>query len=155
TEEIQVVLDTAERLEDYRFVKRSCGQGIGSDSLLLGTLGGWPADAIVACPPSELLERFARTDEIETFLLLKHLFALQATLEMWMGRLEGGNNAPCTALGIEFDGEKTRIEAEIPIDTLTERIKACGACASCGKKGDVAALPPRPSIDDRAYGSKG
>ncbi|RME01301.1 MAG: hypothetical protein D6812_08330, partial [Deltaproteobacteria bacterium] len=155
TEEIQVVLDTAERLEDYRFVKRSCGQGIGSDSLLMGRLGGWPADAILACAPSDLLERVGPIDEIETFLLLKHLFAIQAVLEMWTGRMEGGHNAPCTAVGIEFDGEKTRIDAEIPIDTLTERIKACGACGSCGKKENVAAFPPRMSSDDRSYGSKG
>lgn len=132
TELLEVTLDANDCLESYAFSKRTCGQGVGSTSLLLDWLKGRPADYFFTAQADAFLEEWDITDPIEEFLTLKHLFAIQGALEVLMGRESGGLNDSFTAAAIEFEEDRTMIRGEISIDILTDKIKACGNCGSCG-----------------------
>lgn len=119
-------------LESYAFSKRTCGQGVGSTSLLLDWLKGRPTEYFLTAQAGAFLEEWDITDPLEEFLTLKHLFAIQGALEVLTGREPGGLNDSFTAASVEVDGDLTAIRGEISIDILTEKIKACGNCGSCG-----------------------
>lgn len=132
TEIIEVVLDGEDRLKDYVFRKRTCGQGVGAGNLLLGVLGGQSADDIIAISPEDFLETHPVEDPLEEFLGLKHLIAVQSALEVLTGRANGGPDEICAAAEIGFDAGDTIITARISVDLVTERIKSCGGCKGCG-----------------------
>lgn len=133
TESIRVVLDEEDRLREYRFAKRTCGQGIGHESLLIDQLGGRPLQELLHTTADAFLTEFPIQDEVEEFLSLKHLFAIQSALEVLTGIEPGRKNDAFAAAEIVYADEETTIEGLIYIDVVTEKIKACGAaCKSCG-----------------------
>jgi len=131
TETLFLRLDAGERLAGYRLAKRTCGRAVGEESLLAAELAGRPAldilnvdlEAFVA--PMEL-----GGDEVRTFLVLKHFFAVQAGIRSLLG-IEG-NGTTCTVASVVCEGGDVTLEADLPIDALTEEIKACGNCKGCG-----------------------
>ena len=134
TEILVVVLDAEDRLKEYHFLKRTCGQGVGAESLLIDQLGGRSLDELLNKTAEEFLDEFPIPDEIEEFLSLKHLFAIQGALEVLTGREPGGKNDAFAASGISYGEDETRIEGRIAVDVITEKIEACGGCASCGSE---------------------
>lgn len=132
TEIVRVVLDDHDRLTHYAFTKRTCGQGVGVVSLLLGDLAGKSTDEILALEPASVLSRRRADDELEEFLTLKHLFAVQGALEVLTGREAGGPEDVCAAAEVVYDDGECAIEAEIKVDLVTDKIKACGGCVGCG-----------------------
>ena len=78
TELIEVVLDRNDRLKEYRFSKRTCGQGVGAQSLLIDQLGGRPLNELLVMTAEEFLTEYPIDDPVEEFLSLKHLFAVPA-----------------------------------------------------------------------------
>lgn len=134
TELIHLVVDAEDRLKDYRFTKRSCGRGVGVDSLLLGTLGGLAVEEVLAIAPEQFVEDHPSEEPLEEFLGLKHLIAVQSVLEVLTGREAGGPEAMCAAAEIAFEDGDTIIDAVIRVDLVTEAIKSCGNCRGCGTK---------------------
>lgn len=140
TETIRVEVDTEDRFGSYALAKRTCGQGVGGYDLLLPYLRGKHVDDILKLQPEDLLNAYppqaSRKKEAETleFLYLKHLFAVQSVLEVYVGQASGAKNETCAASEIEWDGESTEIEAVIRVDVVIEKIKACGGCGSCGSE---------------------
>lgn len=132
TEILEVVLDDEDCLKEYRFAKRTCGQGVGAESLLIEQLQGRSLDELLHKTAQEFLEEFPIADEIEEFLSLKHLFAIQGALEVFTGAAPGGPNDPFAASGIIYGDNETRIQGRIAVDILTEKIEACGGCSTCG-----------------------
>lgn len=132
TELIHVVLDDRDRLKSYRFIKRTCGQGVGVDTLLLAVLGGLTVDEILAITPERFIDEHPVDDPIEEFLGLKHLIAVQWTLDVLTGRAAGGSGDLCAAAEISFENSETVIDARISVDLVTEQIKSCGSCRACG-----------------------
>lgn len=133
TEIIHVELDANDRLVDYYFSKRSCGQGVGAGNLLIGQLRGWSAEQILATDAEGFLAQFPVEDELEEFLSLKHFFAIQAVLEVLTGKEPGGKNDPCAAAEISCGDGALVIDGQIEVDLVTEKIKACGSCRACGR----------------------
>lgn len=138
TELIEIVIDENDCLEDYSFVKRTCGQGVGVGSLLLPVLRGRSTCELVDITADEFLGQFPIQDEVEEFLSLKHLFAIQGALEVLIGREPGGKSDAFSAAEIINDGGQTIINGLIAIDVVTEKIEACGGCRSCGSARDKA-----------------
>lgn len=140
TERIRVVVDAEDRLKDYGFSKRTCGQGIGSATLLLDHLAGLSIDDLLAWDAEIALNTFpianpgTKEGDIEEFLTLKHFFAVQSALEVLVGREPGRKGDLCSAADISFDDGEMVIEALIDVDIVTDRIKSCGNCGSCGAK---------------------
>lgn len=132
TEVIEVVLDGQDRLKDYTFKKRTCGQGVGAGNLLIGALGGMPVEALLEISPESFLEQWPVEDPLEEFLGLKHLIAVQSALGVLLGRASGGPREICAAAEIGCEGDDTIIVARISVDLITEKIKSCGGCKGCG-----------------------
>lgn len=133
TELIHVELDAQDRLKDYYFSKKTCGQGVGAGNLLVNQLRGWSVDEILACDAESFLNRFPFEDPLEEFLSLKHFFAIQSVLEVLTGKEPGGKNDPCAAAEISYVDGTLAIDGRIEVDLVTEKIKACGNCRACGK----------------------
>lgn len=135
TELITVTVSPEDTLHSYRFNKRSCGQGVGADSLLLEQLAGQTVDDLLAQEAEPFLAAHPVELAIEEFLMLKHLFAVQSALEVLCGKEPGGKDDPCAAatVSVEPDGSVV-IEGQIAVDLMTEKIKSCGSCKGCGTK---------------------
>ncbi|MBM3289331.1 MAG: hypothetical protein FJY92_04195 [Candidatus Hydrogenedentes bacterium] len=133
TEIIHVELDAEDRLQDYYFSKRSCGQGVGAGNLLIDQLRGWSAERILEYDADRYLAEFPIEDELEEFLGLKHFFAIQSVLEVLTGKEPGGKDDPCAAAEISYGDDTLVIDGQIAVDLVTEKIKACGNCRACGK----------------------
>lgn len=142
TEMIEVVVDDQDRLESYRFSKLACGQGVGAQSLLIDQLKGRTVADLLAGDAETFLAEYPVETEVEEFLGLKHLFAVQAALEVLTGREPGGPGDPCAAAEITYQDGKTTIDARIAVDLVTEKIKACGSYKSCGREKKEEALLP-------------
>lgn len=134
TEVMQVTVDADDRLKDYWLAKRSCGRGVGAGSLLMEQLAGRSVDELLVIDAEAYLHEFPIEDELEEFLSLKHLFAIQTALEVLTGKTPGGKNDPCAAAEIAFEDGDTIIDARISIDLVTEKIESCGNCRGCGTK---------------------
>lgn len=132
TEVIEVILDDQDRLKEYTFRKRTCGQGVGSGNLLIGILGGMPVEEIIDMSPDFFLNTWPVEEPLEEFLGLKHLIAVQSALEVLVGRASGGAGEICAAAEIGFEEDATVLVARISVDLITEKIKACGNCRGCG-----------------------
>lgn len=133
TEVLQVVLDGDDCLKEYRFAKRTCGQGVGAESLLIDQLQGRSFDELLHKTADEFLTEFPIADEIEEFLSLKHLFAIQGALEVLAGTEPGRAHDFFAAGEIVYEENETVISGRIAVDVITEKIEACGGCTSCGK----------------------
>ncbi|MCF6285475.1 MAG: hypothetical protein L3K26_09830 [Candidatus Hydrogenedentes bacterium] len=132
TEVIDVVVDSEDRLKFYSFRKRTCGQGVGVDSLLLDVLGGMDVEALLAISPESFLETWPAAEPIEEFLGLKHLIALQSSVAVLLGRAAGGRGEICAAAEIACEDGDTIITAIIALELITEKIASCGGCKGCG-----------------------
>ena len=134
TELLEVVLDADDRVKDYTFSKRTCGQGVGMANLLIEQLRGRPAAELQHKTAQEFLAEFPIADPVEEFLSLKHLFAIQSALEVYAGVQSGAKTSAFAVGGIEYGDDETRIQGRISIDIVTEKIKSCGGCSSCGSE---------------------
>ncbi len=134
TELVSVVVDAADRLKAYELTKRSCGQAVGAGSLIADHVLGLSVDAIFDIGPEEFSDAYPADSGIEEFLALKHLFAVQSALAVLTGRDSGGPDDLCSAAEIYFEDGDTELRAQLKVDLITEKIKSCGGCKSCGKK---------------------
>jgi len=132
TEILSVTLGADDCLKAYTFSKRSCGKGVGVESLLIDQLGGKSLQELLAYSAEEFLSEFPIVDEIEEFLSLKHLFAVQGALEVLTGKESGGKDDPFAASGVSYGEDETVVEGRISVDLMTEKIEACGNCGTCG-----------------------
>lgn len=132
TEVIEVILDEQDRLKAYSFRKRTCGQGVGAGSLLIEVLGGMEVETLLAISPEQFLETWPAAEPIEEFLGLKHLIAVQSSLEVLLGREAGGPGAICATAEVAFEEGDTIITSVISVDLVEEKIKSCGNCKGCG-----------------------
>jgi len=129
TELMRIVIGRDERLKSYRFLKKTCGGAVGTESLLLDQFKGRTADQLLALRADIFASGSGQTTDIEEFLNLKHFFAIKAVLEAFTGNgVEGGADSACTIAGISHDGDNTIIDAEIAVGIVTEMIKSCGHC---------------------------
>ena len=132
TETIQVTLDEQDQLKDYFLAKRTCGQGVGAGSLLMEWLCGKSVEEILAYSAEQFLTDHPIDDELEEFLSLKHLFALQGVLEVLTGKQPGRREDTCAAAEISCENGDLVITGVIKVDLVTEKIKSCGNCRGCG-----------------------
>jgi hypothetical protein len=134
---MRVVLDPDDRIEQYRFIKHTCGSGIGADSLLLDYFQNRSLAEVLTLDVNAFCDQFPTADEFEMFLILKHFFALQSVLGAYAGNIPGGAGEACAISGISQGEGHVVIDAEILVDIITDKIKACGRCEGCGtKKGE-------------------
>ena len=141
-EYITLVLDDQDRLKHYTLRKDACGAAVGHESFLLDQLAGASVNEVLALDPGGFLARFPATDDLQEFLVGKHLAAIQEALKALTGEQPAGPTDLCAAASIQCNGDETAIRAWIAVDVNTERIQPCGPCQTCA---DLAGEPvPSP-----------
>jgi NifU-like protein involved in Fe-S cluster formation len=130
-EQIRINLDDRNRLTGYRFIKQTCGQDVGARSLLTEFLLGLNVDELLAIDSESLLAVCRPEDDVSRFLHLKHLFAIQAALEVYTGRSNGASNSACAIAEIGDDQGQVVIDADIDVGLVADKIKACSGCSGC------------------------
>ena len=135
TERIEVVVDARDRLVSYTLRKRACGRAVGDEALLESTLAGKTLEEIAAITPDNLIDETHPTTQADAFLVLKHLFAVQAACAVTSGAAPGGPRDICAAAEITHAEGDTRLTGLIRVDVVHNEIKACTPCGRC----------PRPS----------
>jgi hypothetical protein len=140
TEFIEVALDSGDRLKSYALSKTTCGRPVGPASLLIPQLGGRSVDELLAYDAQTFLTAPGRGyGDLEEFLSLKHLFAIQATLKVLTGGGSGGPKDSCAVALVTCENGDVVIRARILVDLITDKIKSCRHCAHCGRKKEKAA----------------
>ena len=130
-EQIRVNLDDRDRLTGYRFFKQTCGQDIGASSLLTEFLLGLSVDELLAIDSERLLAVCRPEDDVSRFLHLKHLFAIQAVLEVYTGRSNGSEVTPFVQLlRSEMIRGEVVIDADIDVGWWRTRSKPVTAVAA-------------------------
>ncbi|MCB2153954.1 hypothetical protein KQI84_03655 [bacterium] len=134
TEIVRIAFDSEDRLTHYSLIKKSCGQGVGDQSLILGWLIGRKADDMLDLTPEALLDHFQSTDEAVEYLTLKHFFALRSALLVYTGIEPGGLGSECVLESLAYEPEGVELIGRIRVDVFTDRIKGCARCCggSCG-----------------------
>jgi hypothetical protein len=130
-EQIRITLDDRDRLTGYRFIKQTCGQDVGARSLLTEFLLGLSVDELLAIDSERLLAVCRPEEDVSRFLHLKHLFALQAVLEVYTGRSNGAKNSLCSVAEIGDDLGQAVIDADIDVGLVADKINACDGCSGC------------------------
>ena len=133
TERISLELDDDSRLLHYAFSKRTCGQGVGRESLLLDQLHGRPAEDLLEYEAGDYLAEFPIGEELLEFLSLKHLYAIKSALEVFCGVAAGGKHDEFAVSDIAYADGRWTIHGNIAVDLVTDRIKSCGNCKGCGQ----------------------
>jgi hypothetical protein len=125
---MRVVLDSDDRLQNYRLLKMTCGGAVGAESLLLDRLKGRGIGELLSLHADTFCHESTAETDIEEFLGLKHFFALKSVLEAFAGYQPAGREAACTLSGISFDNDGATIDAEIAVGVVTDLIRSCGHC---------------------------
>lgn len=134
TETLELHLDPHDRLVSYALRKRTCGAPVGQESLLLPWLRHRHQDEILQLHGHHVVERYGELPVAQEYMYFKHLTALQEGLRVLAGAVPGGPHAPCVAAEVAYDESGLQLTAHIAVPLLTERIKACGNCGSCGAR---------------------
>jgi hypothetical protein len=131
-EQIRITLDDRDCLTGYQFIKQTCGQGVGSRSLLTEFLLGLSVDELLALDSERLFAVCRPGDDVSRFLHLKHLFAIQTVLEVYTGHSNGAAKSACAIAEIGDDQGQVVIDADIDVELVTDKIRACDGCRGCG-----------------------
>jgi hypothetical protein len=130
TESIWIVIDAQERIATYCLRKAACAGAVGEESLLLDRLRGYTVTDILQLDIPGWCGSFRFSDDLDRFLTLKHLFALRAALEAFVGMQPGGPTSRCAVAAVGHDGENTLISAELKMPVLSAIIEGCVCCSN-------------------------
>jgi hypothetical protein len=120
---VEAVVDAEDRLVSYRYVKLTCGHGVGESSLL--------SDEVIGRPVEEILAH--QIQDQSEFLFRKHWMALQAVLLVLVGRSACGPDQPCSVARIDCEAGQTFIRARLNVALPTDQILPCGPGPCCSK----------------------
>ena len=132
TDSLKILLDPEDRLQKYALRKKTCGSDVGRRSLLLKWFRNKSAEEILALSPEALFLEYPTNSKTWEYLYVKHFLAVKSGLSIMLGKEPGGINDYCTVDSIEYTPEGTIIQVEISVEGMTDDIKACGNCNSCG-----------------------
>ncbi len=154
TEQIHLIIDKNDKLVSYKLIKKSCRGILGQESLLINKLKGFSTKEILAKDINDFRSSNNGKSEVEEFIEFKHFFAIKSALETMEGIEPGGLGSPCTIAVISHDGENLILDADIAVDLIAEKIKACGICAGCGaRKWSDKKIRPRLSKSKKITGA--
>jgi hypothetical protein len=128
TESIRIELCPDGRLKSYSLRKLTCGVSIGAESMLIDQVHGRTILEIMTMDPAVF--RTENAFNINKFLRLKHLIALKMALEAYTGQSSGAVSSACKIAEINYDKSGVIIDADIEVDIMVDKIKACGPCDS-------------------------
>jgi len=128
TDHLRIRLDNNDRVIRYALRKLSCGGAVGNQSMIIDWLENKTAEEVLNANPVELLDLYQVKDEIEEYLLFKHILAVKAGLSILLGRESGAAGDYCQLEAIRSSPQGTEILAHISVEGMTAEIQACGNC---------------------------
>jgi hypothetical protein len=128
TEKIELSLGFDNKIDSYRFSKKTCGGAIGMETLLHEYVKGRDIESIIDQNEFGFLQANFAADEIDEFLRVKHFLAIKSVLNVYLGNSPGGVDDSCTIASIEYIEDKIIIRAEINSDLIVDQISACDHC---------------------------
>ena len=134
TEVIRIDLDHEDSVTGYELTKRTCGRAVGALTLIGDWVKGRSATDLLSVDLDAFQAAHPAADDAEEFLYLKHLFAIQSGLSVYLGIDAGGVDEGCVAESIGCGEDGMEFVGQIKIDVLTDKIASCGKCKGCGVK---------------------
>ncbi len=128
TESLIIELDTDSRVVDYCLEKMSCGGAVGYGPLLIPWLCGKKVEDILTVAMNDVMQQIDASNDLNAFLITKHLIALQSGLAAMLGRKPSGNKDACQIVSIESGPNGTKVQAKLKVDLLVQEIEACQSC---------------------------
>lgn len=132
TDRLIIRLDPDDRVLQYSLRKKTCNGEVGEKSMIIGWAEGRSAEEILDLPVDRFLAENPMDDDIQEYLLIKHLLALRTGLGILLGRESGGKDSYCTVDSITYSPNGIQLTAELRVEGMTAEIQACGNC--CGSK---------------------
>ncbi len=132
TDCLVIRLDSDDRVLKYSLRKKTCNGEVGEKSMIIRWAEGKPAEEILNLPVEQFLTENPMDDDVQEYLLIKHLLALRAGLGILLGREAGGKANFCTVDSITYSPNGIQFTAELKVEGMTDEIQACGNC--CGSK---------------------
>jgi hypothetical protein len=137
TEILRLQLDHQDRVTGYSLTKRTCGGIMGKESLLMKWCGSLPATQVRDTTVDQFVAKFPTEDAVIEFVRLKHLLALQKGIAVLVGETSARPDDSIVLESVEYSAEGVELVAHIKVDMVTDEIRACGRCGSCGSKSNV------------------
>jgi len=132
TDTLKILLDNDDRLVKYSLSKRTCGGAVGQKELIGDWLKGKTARELLGTGAADILDAVKPTEDVEEYLVLKHFFAVQIGVQIMLGLESGGKDDCCRVDTIHYGPKGMVLVAQLDVNGLTEQIKSCGGCTSCG-----------------------
>lgn len=130
-ETIHIILDSAERLREYRLDKITGGRTARSTPLMLDHFHNHPIGDILRLDADQFCAAYPSTDNIPQHTFLRHFVALRAVLDAYTGRQRGGPGDVCSIVSIDYDNDVVSIDAILYSDTLNQKTDFCIRCRGC------------------------
>jgi hypothetical protein len=140
TEVLRLTLDREDRVISYSLSKLSCGGAVPGRSLIRKWVKHQSVADILQLDPKQIVDDIRVENPIEEYLHLKHLFAIQMALTTFLGGQAGRPNDACVINTVSNGPDGTELLVELKVNVLTDKIKACGLCDTCGT--DESIPPP-------------
>jgi hypothetical protein len=131
TETIHIILDSAERLVEYRLDKISGGRTARSTPLMLDHFQNRPIGDILRLNPDRYCALYPSTDNIPQHTFLRHFIALRSVLDAYTGRLRGGPGDVCSIISIDYENDAVCIDAILYSNNLNDQTDFCVRCPGC------------------------
>lgn len=132
TEILQLHLDSQDRIVFYKLSKETCGGSVGKPSLLRKWIKERPANEILNLQPDDFVASLSLKSQTWEFLHYKHLFAVQKGLRVLLGQDSARPADSCTVESIVYEADCIKLTALINIDAMTDEIRSCTGCGTCG-----------------------
>lgn len=126
-ETVRIDLDGDGRLAGYSLARRVDGKEIDVDTALLELIRGATAAELLRLDAASVRRREPISGSAGAAVNLKHLFAIQATLQMWRERIAAADEDPCRIAGVRCVDERTAIEALVNLNQIAANIIATGS----------------------------
>ena len=131
TELLTLTLDHHDRVIAYTLVKQTCGGAVAGRGLIRDWVKHAGVDQVLALSAEQLVAECER-GTVNEYLMLKHLFTVQAALRTYVGAAQDDDGELIEIESIEHSPDRSEIHARVKLNVLTEKIKACGLCGdSC------------------------
>lgn len=132
SENLKLVLDHDDRVTFYALSKESCSGAVGKPSLLKKWIKGRPSAEILEATADTIHAFYPTRSETWQFLYAKHLFVLQRALMALHGAQSARPDDYCAIHSVIYTENGLEMYARMNLDLITDEIKACGNCSSCG-----------------------
>ncbi len=130
-ETIHIILDSAERLREYRLDKVSGGRTARSTPLMLDHFENRPIGDILRLDADQFCALYPSTDNIPQHTFLRHFVALRSVLDAYTGRQRGGPGDICSIISIDYENNVVTIDAVLYSETLNDKTDFCIRCRGC------------------------